>query len=90
MNTFIEQFRKELIEIALYADDTVANYISCIYKYVEFVQAKFKLDPIKSTPDHIKQWMIYLKKTAISNGRLNHHRSALKSFFSFISNIHME
>ena len=84
MNTLIEQFRKELIEIALYADDTVANYISCVYKYVEFIQSQFKIDPIKSTPQQIKQWMTHLKKTSVSNSRLNHHRSALKSFFTFL------
>ena len=84
MNNLIEQFRKELIEIALYADDTLANYISCIYKYVEFINLEFKIDPIKSTPQHLKQWMIHLKKTGVSNSRLNHHRSALKSFFAFL------
>ena len=84
MNNLIEQFRKELCEIALYADDTVANYVSCIYKYVQFIQEQFKTDAIKSTPKHLKQWMIHLKKTGISNSRLNHHRSALKSFFALL------
>ncbi len=84
MNTLIEQFRKELIEIALYTDDTVANYVSCIYKYVECIQTHFEIDPIKSTPNHLKQWMAHLKKTGVSNSRLNHHRSALKSFFTFL------
>ena len=87
MNTLIEQFRKELIEIALYADDTVTNYIACIYKYVESAQSNFKIDPIKSTPQQINQWMTCLKKTGFSNSRLNHHRSALKSFFTFLVKI---
>jgi len=84
MNTLIEQFRKELLEIALYADDTVANYVSCIYKYVEFMHSQFKIDPIKSTPQHLKQWMTHLKKTGVSNSRLIHHKSALTGFFSFL------
>jgi site-specific recombinase XerD len=84
MNIFIEQFRKELIEIALYADDTVANYVSCIYKYVAFIKSQFKIDLIKSTPQHLKQWITHLKKTDVSQSRLNHHRSALKSFFTFL------
>jgi len=84
MNTLIDQFRKELVEIALYADDTVANYVSCIYKYVEFAKSKFKIDPLKTAPNHLKQWMTQLKKTDVSNSRLNHHRSALKSFFTFL------
>jgi len=84
MNTLIEQFRKELCEIALYADDTVANYVSCIYKYVEFAKSQFKINAIKSTPQHLKQWMTHLKKTAVSNSRLIHHKSALTGFFSLL------
>ena len=84
MNTLIEQFRKELLEIALYADDTVANYVSCIYKYVEFMHSQFKIDPIKSTPQHLKQWMTHLKKTGVSNSRLIHHKSALTGFFALL------
>jgi site-specific recombinase XerD len=84
MNTLIEPFRKELIEIALYADDTVANYVSCIYKYVQFFDAKFNIDPIRTTPQHLKQWLTHLKKTGVGTSRLNHHRSALKSFFALL------
>ena len=84
MKTMIEQFRKELCEIALYADDTIANYVSCIYKYVEFAKYQFKIDASKTKPQHLKQWMIHLKKTGVGNSRLNHHRSALKSFFTFL------
>lgn len=87
MNTLIEQFRKELLEIALYADDTVANYVSCIYKYVDFIQSQVKIDPIKSTPQHLKQWMAHLKKTGVSNSRLIHHKSALTGFFALLVKI---
>ena len=87
MNTLIEQFRKELCEIALYADDTIANYVSCIYKYVEFAKSQFKIDAIKSTPQHLKQWMAYLKKTGVSNSRLIHHKSALTGFFALLVKI---
>jgi|GEM_PF-482384 len=84
MNTLIEQFRKELCEIALYADETIANYVSCIYKYVEFAKYQLKTDATKSTPQHLKLWMTHLKKTGVSNSRLNQHRSALKSFFALL------
>ncbi len=60
MNTIIEQYRKQLSEIALYADDTIANYISCIYKFVDFIQTQFDIDPITATPQHLKQWMMHL------------------------------
>ena len=87
MNTIIEQFRKQLCDIALYADDTVANYISCIYKFVDFIQTQFTIDPITSTPQHLKQWMMHLKKNDISNSRLSHHTSALTGFFTFLVNM---
>jgi integrase/recombinase XerD len=84
MNNLIEQFRKELCDIALYADDTIANYVSCLYKYVAFVKAQFKIDAINSTPQHLKQWMTHLKHTGVSNSRLIHHKSALTGFFTFL------
>ena len=89
MNNIIEQFRKELLELALYAEDTIANYISCIYKYFDFIRHYVGIDPIKSTPKHLRQWMTQLKKTNISNSRLSHHRSALKSFFTFLRKINL-
>lgn len=84
MNTLIEQFRKELLEIALYQNDTLSNYISCIYHYVEFVKHNFAIDPIKTTPQHLKQYMIQLKNTNISNSRLSHYKCALTAFFTFL------
>ena len=89
MNTIIEQFRKQLSDIALYADDTIANYVSCIYKFVDFIQTQFNIDPLKSTPQHLKQWMMHLKKDAISNSRLSHHKSALTGFFTFLLNMEL-
>jgi len=84
MNHLIEQFRKELGDIALYAEDTIANYVSCIYKYVAFAKAQFNIDAINSTPHHLKQWLAQLKKTGVSNSRLIHHKSALTGFFTFL------
>jgi integrase/recombinase XerD len=87
MNTIIEQYRKQLLQLAIYQDDTASNYISCIYKYIEFFQSQFKSDPIKTTPQHLKQWMIQLKKTHISSSRMSHYKSALTGFFTFLMNM---
>ncbi len=32
MNQLIEQFRKQLLQINIFADDTVQNYVACIYR----------------------------------------------------------
>jgi site-specific recombinase XerD len=87
MNKIIEQFRTELLEIALYSEDTVSNYISCIYKFSDYIKQQFEIDPVQSTPPHIRQWMAHLKKTGISNSRMNHHHSALTGFFTFLEKI---
>lgn len=84
MNILIEQFRKELCEIALYADDTVSNYISCLYQFSDFLTSAFNVELEKTKPKQLKKWMSHLKKTGVSNSRLSHHRSALKQFFTFI------
>jgi integrase/recombinase XerD len=84
MNRFIELFRKELWDIAVYADDTVANYISCLYQYTEFASNTFNIEIEKSTPKQLRLWMTHLKKTGVSNSRLSHHRAALKLLFTFL------
>jgi site-specific recombinase XerD len=84
MNTIIEQYRKELLQLAIYEEDTAKNYISCIYKYVEFVNNHFHIEPFKTTPQHLKQWMIHLKNTDISSSRMSNHKSALTGFFTFL------
>lgn len=89
MNSLIEQFRKELIEIALYQNDTVANYISCIYTFVKFVKQNFAVDPVKTTSYHLKDFMIHMKNTNISNSRLSHYKCALTAFFTFLVKINL-
>jgi site-specific recombinase XerD len=87
MNTIIEQFRKQLGDLALYKDATIANYIACIYKYVAFMQSQFNIDPITATPQHLQHWLIHLKKSAVSNSRLSNHQAALTAFFTFLRNM---
>lgn len=87
MNTLIEQFRKELAQLALYADDTIATYISSVARFVAFTAAKFSIDPEKTTPSHLRLWITHLKKTGVSNSRLNQHQTALKNFFAFLDKL---
>lgn len=85
MNTLIEQFRKELLDVALYQNDTVANYISCLYNFVDFLKQHFSVKPVNTQPHHLKQWMIHLKNTGISNSRLSHYKCGLTAFFTFLA-----
>ena len=67
MITIIEQYRKHLIDLAGYEQKTVANYIACIYKFVDFIQTQFNIDATKTTHQHLKQWMIHNWFLHISN-----------------------
>ncbi len=89
MDTIIENYRKQLLQLAIYQEDTARNYISCIYKYVEFANNHLNIEPFKTTPQHLKQWMIYLKKNDVSSSRLTHHQSALTGFFTFLMNMEL-
>ena len=87
MNTIIEQYRKQLLELAVYEERTAKIYISCIYKYVDFARCQFGIDPINTTPQHLKHWLIHLKKTNRGNSSLVQHTAALKGFFTFMMNM---
>jgi site-specific recombinase XerD len=87
MLELIETFRKELLQLALFADDTVRNYVSCLYKFVEYAEGELKIDPIQAHASHLRQWMTHLKQTDISYSRMIHHQSALKNFFSLLENL---
>lgn len=87
MNTIIEQYRKQLLELAIYEERTARIYIACIYKYVDFARAQLDIDPINTTPQHLNQWLIHLKKTNRGNSSLVQHTAALTSFFTFLMNM---
>ncbi len=87
MNIIIEQYRKQLLELAIYEERTASIYISCIYKYIDFAQSQLGIDPINTTPQHLKQWLIHLKTTHRGSSSLVQHTAALTSFFTFLINL---
>jgi len=46
-----------------------------------------KIEPAKCQGHHILGWITEIKKTGVSNSRLQHHRSALKTFFAYLCKI---
>ena len=87
MKTLIEQFRKELIDVALYRNDTVATYITCIYQFAAFMKKHGSDDPVQASASQLKQWMMHVKNTGISNSRLSHYKCAVTAFFTFLIKI---
>ena len=43
-----------------------------------------RIDPVYSKGPHILKWMAWLRKKGISNSRMQHHHSALKTFFALL------
>jgi integrase/recombinase XerD len=87
MIALIDEYKKELISIAYFAEETVQNYVSCIISFIDYCKDNLKIDPAKCQGHHILGWITEIKKTGLSNSRLQHHRSALKSFYAFLSKI---
>lgn len=84
MTALIDEYKTELEDILCFAQDTVENYLSCILKFYEYSRNRFQISPDKATGSHIRQWITELKGTGISYSRLQHHQSALKTFFAML------
>jgi integrase/recombinase XerD len=87
MIALIDEYKKELISIAYFAEETVQNYVSCIISFIEYCKDNLKIEPAKCQGHHILGWITEIKKTGVSNSRLQHHRSALKTFFAYLCKI---
>ena len=83
MIAIIDEYRKELLEIAIFEEKTVQNYTSCLVSYFEYATKDLGIDPIQSEGRHVLRWMEKVKQEGVSASRLTHHRSALRTFFSF-------
>jgi len=83
MQDLIEQFRKELLAIHSFKQDTVQNYISLLYRYVDFANEHLEIDPLKSTTRNLSDF-IDLNRKDYSHSSLIHIRSALIHFFAFL------
>ncbi len=87
MLALIDEYQKELSQVFEFADKTVETYVSCIVSFFDYAKTNLHIEPIHSKGHHILRWMAKLRKTAISNSRLQHHHSALKTFFAFLQKL---
>lgn len=84
MIALIDEFRKELSDIAEFAQSTVDNYTACVAGFFDYAQHKLAIDPLFAKPRHIIDWMGSLQKQGLSKSRLDHHRSSLQLFFALL------
>ena len=84
MVALIDEYRHELSSICGFAQDTVENYVSCIIMFCGWVNKQLHISPVNAQGRHICQWMMELKEKGLSYSRLEHHRSALKTFYAML------
>jgi len=84
MIALIDEYRKELLQIKTFAGYTVQNYVSCLVSYCEYAKKTMRINPVYSKGSHILKWMAQLREKGISNSRMQHHHSALKTFFALL------
>lgn len=84
MIALIDDFRKELTDIATFASSTVDNYVACLAAFFDYAHNGLKIDPVFAKGRHIVDWIGRVKSCGISKSRLEHHRSALKLFFALM------
>lgn len=84
MVALIDEYQHELSNICGFAEDTVENYVSCIVAFCAWVKAELHISPIDVQGSHVLKWMTELKERGLSFSRLEHHRSALKTFYAML------
>lgn len=84
MIALIDEFKKELTDIAVYAPSTVDNYVACMTAFFDYARRRLRIDPVFAKGKHILDWIGQVKKSGVSKSRLEHHRSALKLFFALM------
>ena len=84
MVALIDEYRNELSGILGFAEDTVQNYVSCIVMFCGWVKRQFHISPTEAQGSHVCKWMMELKQKGLSYSRLEHHKSALKTFYAML------
>ena len=84
MVALIDEYRNELSGILGFAEDTVQNYVSCIVMFCGLVKRQFHISPTEAQGSHVCKWMMELKQKGLSYSRLEHHKSALKTFYAML------
>jgi len=82
MITLIDEYRNELLKISGFAEKTVDNYTSCIVMFCNWLKRQIQISPFSVQGKHINLWIMELKGKGLSYSRLEHHRSALKTFYA--------
>jgi len=80
----LDEYQHELLNICGFAQETVENYVSCMVTFYEWIRKEYQMSPVNARGSHLCEWMMELKERGLSYSRLEHHRSALKSFYAML------
>jgi integrase/recombinase XerD len=89
MIALIDEYRNELLKISGFAEKTVDNYTSCIVMFCDWLKRQMQISPLSAQGKHINLWIMELKQKGLSYSRLEHHRSALKTFYAMLVKLKM-
>ena len=84
MIALLDEYQHELLNICGFAEETIENYVSCIVAFCAWVKNELHISPIDVQGSHVSRWMMELKERGLSYSRLEHHRSALKTFYAML------
>jgi len=83
MIALMDEYRTQLSEVCGYADQTVENYASCMGMFARHLKEQ-GISIVQAQGTHICLWIAQLKQKGFSYSRMEHHRSALKTFYAML------
>ena len=80
----IDDYRYELLKVSGFVEETIENYVSCMVMFHEWIRKEYQISPVNAQGNHLREWVMELKDRGLSFSRLQHHRSALRSFYAML------
>jgi integrase/recombinase XerD len=84
MIALLDEYKTQLSDVNGYAKQTVENYASCMGMFARYLKERENIPVAKVQGTHICQWIAHLKQEGFSYSRMEHHRSALKTFYAML------
>ncbi len=84
MIALLDEYRTQLSDVCGYANQTVENYASCMGMFARYLKEQGDIPVTQAQGTHVCQWIVHLKQEGFSYSRMEHHRSALKTFYAML------
>ncbi len=84
MIALLDEYKTQLSCVNGYVDQTVENYASCMGMFARYLKEQGDIPIVQAQGTHICLWIAHLKQKGFSYSRMEHHRSALKTFYAML------